>query len=159
MVNLGNHNTQKEFLFCEIQWKCRSRGKPFFIIWQNPWRDVLSCADYGIKVKGMLSTLASSLERTVLSEVLAIAFDLTWEGKGMDMLLSSVLGWVTARVVGDLSLPAAPAMCSSMLSRSSQAAGWMSPYISSVRIGAALMSRDKGAGDRLITWEEMEITS
>lgn len=36
----------------------------------------------------MLSTLASSLERTVLSEVLAIAFDLTWEGKGMDMLLS-----------------------------------------------------------------------
>ena len=55
------------------------------------------------------------------------------------------------RVVGGLALPAAPAICSSMLSRSSQAAGWMSPYISSVRIGAALISRDKGAGDRLIT--------
>lgn len=60
------------------------------------------------------------------------------------------------RVPGSLSLPAAPAMCSSMLSRSSQAAGWMSPYISSVRMGAALISRDKGAGDRLITWERQK---
>lgn len=61
------------------------------------------------------------------------------------------------RVPGGLYLPAAPAMCSSMLSRSSQAAGWMSPYISSVRTGAALINRDKGAGDKLITWEKMEI--
>lgn len=49
-------------------------------------------------------------------------------------------------------LPAAPAMCSSTLRRSSHAAGCMSPYISSVRIGAALISSDKGAGERLITW-------
>ena len=62
-------------------------------------------------------------------------------------------------VLGGLSLPAAPAICSSMLSRSSQAAGWMSPYISSVRIGAALISRDKGAGDRLITCKKMEMMS
>lgn len=52
---------------------------------------------------------------------------------------------------GFILLPAAPAICSSTLSRSSHAAGWMSPYISSVRIGAALISSDKGAGERLIT--------
>lgn len=67
--------------------------------------------------------------------------------------LNTGKGGNRTKVPGSLSLPAAPAMCSSMLSRSSQAAGWISPYISSVRIGAALISRDKGAGDRLITWE------
>lgn len=51
-------------------------------------------------------------------------------------------------------LPAAPAMCSSTLSSSSHAAGWMSPYISSVRTGAALIRSDKGAGERLITCEK-----
>lgn len=56
-----------------------------------------------------------------------------------------------AMLSGFVLSPAAPAMCSSTLSRSSHAAGWMSPYISSVRIGAALISRDKGAGERLIT--------
>lgn len=47
--------------------------------------------------------------------------------------------------------PAAAAMCSSTLSRSSQAAGWMSPYMSSVKMGAALISSERGAGDKLIT--------
>lgn len=50
-----------------------------------------------------------------------------------------------------LDRPAAAAICSSTLSRSSHAAGKMSPYMSSVRIGAAFISKDKGAGDRLIT--------
>lgn len=59
--------------------------------------------------------------------------------------------WAVNQAQGFGSLPAAPAMCSSTLSRSSQAAGWMSPYISSVRIGAALISSDRGAGERLMT--------
>lgn len=48
-------------------------------------------------------------------------------------------------------LPAAAAICSSTLSKSSQAAGWMSPYMSSVKMGAALISSERGAGDKLIT--------
>ena len=50
--------------------------------------------------------------------------------------------------------PAAAAICSSTLSSSSQAAGWTSPYMSSVRMGAALISSDRGAGAKLITWTE-----
>lgn len=56
-----------------------------------------------------------------------------------------------------MSSPAAAAICSSTLSRSSQAAGWMSPYMSSVRIGAALISSERGAGDKLITYEKTNI--
>lgn len=68
------------------------------------------------------------------------------------VLCSTVSCAATAAILSGLALlPAAPAMCSSTLSRSSHAAGWMSPYISSVRIGAALISSDKGAGERLIT--------
>lgn len=54
--------------------------------------------------------------------------------------------------------PAAAAMCSSTLSRSSQAAGCTSAYMSSVRMGAALMRSDSGAGDKLITWRRAETT-
>lgn len=50
--------------------------------------------------------------------------------------------------------PAAAAICSSTLSSSSQAAGCTSPYMSSVRMGAALISSERGAGDKLITWRE-----
>lgn len=70
--------------------------------------------------------------------------------------LWSTMSCVTRVVIisGFFLLPAAPAMCSSTLSSSSHAAGWMSPYISSVRTGAALIRSDKGAGERLITCEK-----
>lgn len=159
MGNLGNQPKRRMLPFVKYSENV-GLGKTTLCDWVTPWDGptLLHKAHSGIRVCTQDPGLPPSSVQ--LPRVPAIAVHLPRSENGRSAFpscLHTTICGSRTRVTGGLSLPAAPAMCSSMLSRSSQAAGWMSPYISSVRTGAALISRDKGAGDRLITWGKTEI--